>query len=152
MRTDESGVAGFLEDLPTLMFVLGGAALLVSSGLWTSTRLGEQDADRKLQELADRAADAIVNRLESISAGDSVPTFGSIEKAALPQFVSEVMDKAHFSLNISALHSNAYWWISFHSGSTGPITNTGFASRMINAQDGSGLILVCEVRLVVWRN
>jgi len=151
MRSDESGVAGFFEDLPVLAFVLCGVLLLVSSSLWVSAQLAGLRENERLEKLTDRAADMIVEVIGSSTTSYDVPTMQSIERSNLFEYLNDLLRSVHYALNISKRGGQSDWYVMVKDCFTCEVSQTAFASRLLNAIDGSGLVVVLEVRLIVWR-
>ena len=152
MRSDESGVAGFFEDLPVLAFVLCGVMLLVSSGLWTSGGLATLREDEQLQELASRSVERIVQRIESLTTTFETPMLEWMAQSNMSQLVEELLGSIHFSVNISSPHAANGWHMGFRDDCSGGITDTASASRLFNAQDSTGIVLGIGVRLIGWKD
>lgn len=150
MRSDESGVAGFFEDLPVLAFVLCGVMLLVSSGIWASARIAEQREDELLKRLAERAADAIVETIAPAATDFELPTLQSIDRSNLSEYIQSVLQTVHFLVNLSTEGTASGWSMLISDSYGGEVSHTASASRLLNVRDGFGLIVVLEVRLIVW--
>lgn len=150
MRSDESGVAGFFEDLPVLAFVLCGVMLLVSSGIWTSVHLAEQREDEQLKRLAERAIDAIVGTIAPAEMGFGLPTLQAIERSNLSEHVQGLLRAVHYLVNVSTRGATSGWSILLSDGRLGEVSHTASASALLNVRDDTGLIVILEVRLIVW--
>lgn len=150
MRTDESGVAGFFEDLPVLAFVLSGVMLLVSSGAWTSSQLAEQRADERLHELANRALASIIQEIGSLAPSDTPPMLQSIQQLDFLSLLRDSLGSVHFSVNLSALGQVQSWYKMANDENAGGVSNTASASCLLNAENESGSVLIVMVRVVVW--
>ena len=102
--------------------------------------------------MAERAVERIVQKIESLAPGYETPMLESIDQSDLSHFVRDLLDSTHFSVNISSPGRTDGWCVGFNDNHSGEVSNTAFASSLLNAQDFTGLVVVLEVRLIVWKD
>ena len=144
----EDGVAGFFEDLPVLMFVLIGASVLVMSGAWVA----RQNAIRQLEQELDDTADTVVRRVlgSILSKWGETPRVTSLLGLDLAAIVSEESRGHEYAFAIASLHPEPEVFVTANNGDPSRVVRTGFASALFNALDERGLVLILEVRAIVW--
>lgn len=149
MRADDAAVAGFFEDLPVLLFVLAGVSTLVLSGVMAAERASEKRLHSELDSAAERLLDSI---LMSLGAGEDIGNawISSVGSVNISRCSAQVLDGEACAVNFVQ-----YWpslqWLRSEAPSMGiPSTNTGYASRVLNAIEDNGLVGIIEVTVHVW--
>lgn len=147
MRRDESGIGGFVEDLPVLAFVLVGALALVSTSVWVAQERADARACLRADASAEGLLDAVLLRLsDGAECGISVPELRGLNASVVDGLAPEGFD---WMISILILHP---WVESIEVGdercASGP-TPFGYANRLINAKYGAGGCALVEVRCVV---
>lgn len=150
MKADDSGVAGFFEDLPVLMFVLVGVATLVLCGTWVSRSLNAIHDQEELDSLAENLVNSVMSRLLRPETPGLMPSVSSVQSVNVSDIASRVVGERHFVVAIIARYP-AYAWLNIGSDNDTALPDaTGYSSRLLNALDGSGRTTVIEVRAIVW--
>ena len=150
VKADDRAVAGFFEDLPVLMFILGGVSMLVFSGVWVSRTMAEQRVEEDLDRLAEDFVAHIMDELGCHGSADVLPTEESIKGLNLSAVALEVIGEKQFSAAILSLHPDSRWILAGGGDSLTTAIKTGYASRLFNAVSAGGLVCVLEVRVIVW--
>ena len=150
MRADRSGVAGFFEDLPVLMFVLSGVVALVLTSVFVSERMTADRMDGQLDAVAKRIVDSVASEMLFSCGPEVLPTVNSICAFDYSDLVSQLSDGRGFALSVFSLHPSFGCMLSICSDQSSAPRSTGYASELLNALDDNGLIMVLEVRVVVW--
>jgi hypothetical protein len=146
----EDGVAGFFEDLPVLMFVLVGVSVLVMSAAWAQQESVDRELDSELDDVARRVAESVVASFRSDCG--AVPRVASIEGKNLSPVV-ELPSGCHGCAATAAiLHPNPSVLATYLEGDVGEVLRTGYSRILFNAVDDHGLILILEVRIIVWQD
>jgi hypothetical protein len=150
MKADCDGVAGFFEDLPVLMFVLTGVFIVVAAGVWTSNLLEAQRMRDKLDALAEGLVNEVVLEVEAPLTGDSFPTVSTLSHLNLSHLASGVPSVHHCSIAIIERYPEVRWLVLW-SGETSDHPIQAFAAaKLLNAFDEHLMIVVVEVRAIVW--
>jgi len=150
MKADDAGVAGFFEDLPVLMFVLVGVAMLVLCGTWVSRSLDTIHYQEELDSLAQDLVSSVVSRLLRPETPGLIPSVSSAESTNISDIARGVVGERHFAIAI-IMRYPTYEWLNIGSDNdSAPPSATGYGSRLLNALDGSGRTTVIEVRAIVW--
>ncbi len=150
MKADDSGVAGFFEDLPVLMFVLVGVATLVLCGTWVSRSLNAINDQEELDSLAEDLVNTVMSRLLRPETPGLMPSVSSVHSVNVSDIASRVVGERHFVVAIIGRYP-AYAWLNIGSDNDTDLPDaTGYSSRLLNALDGSGRTTVIEVRAIVW--
>jgi len=150
MRADRSGVAGFFEDLPVLMFVLSGVVALVLTSVFVSERMTADRMDEQLDVVAKRIVDSVASEMLFSCGPDVLPTVASICAFNYSDMVSQLSDGRSFALSVFSLHPSFGCMFNISCGESSAPQSTGYASELLNALGDNGLIVVLEVRVVVW--
>lgn len=150
MRSDERAVAGFFEDIPITLIVLAGVALIVSSSVWSSARMAEDDRLEGLHAAAQRAANRFVKEIREQSSAVGLPELKWIESINLTALLLPILAPLCFSMNVS-LAGCQHWHVLVEEEGSTPATATGFAHEWFNAVTTEGAVVICEVRLIVWK-
>jgi hypothetical protein len=150
MRADRSGVAGFFEDLPVLMFVLSGVAALVLTSVFASERMAANRMDEQLDAVAKRIVDSVTSEMLFSCGPDVQPSVTAICAFNYSELVSQLSDGRGFALSILSLHPSFGRMLNISSDQRSMPRSTGYACGLLNAMDANGLSIVLEVRVVVW--
>jgi hypothetical protein len=150
MRTDRSGVAGFFEDLPVLMFVLSGVVALVLTSVFVSERMTSDKMNEQLDSIASRIADSVASEIRFSRGPDMLPSVSSIRAFNCSDEVSQLSDGRCFVLSVFSLHPSLGCLLNICSDQSRPPRSTGYASELLNALCDDGLSMVLEVMVVVW--
>ncbi len=146
MMRDDSGVAGFFEDLPVLAFVLGGIFLLISSSVWCHQITSERDAEARLQADADEYLDKFLATFT-----DGITPIGEFACKCEPLVSGLGSGFSGFLLNVSVVHPYPAIVITvLCDDKAGVCDMTAFSSGFLNAIDEARITLIVEVRLLVW--
>jgi hypothetical protein len=150
MNADCDGVAGFFEDLPVLMFVLTGVFILVAAGVWTSNALEAQRARDRLEALAEDLVNEIVLEVEARLGGESFPAVSALSNLNLSRLAVGVLSAHHCSVAMVERYPEVRWLVHWSDEtSDSPIQAIG-AARLLNALDDHLMVVVVEVRAIVW--
>ena len=150
MRADRSGVAGFFEDLPVLMFVLSGVVALVLTSVFVSGRMSADRLDKELDAAAKRIVDSVASEMLFSCGPDVLPTVTSICASDYSGLVSQLSDGRGFALSVFSLHPSFRCMLNISSDQISAPRSTGYASELLNALGDDGLSMVLEVRVIVW--
>jgi hypothetical protein len=150
MRADRSGVAGFFEDLPVLMFVLSGVVALVLTSVFVSGRMSADRLDKELDAAAKRIVDSVASEMLFSCGPDVLPTVTSICASDYSGLVSQLSDGRGFALSVFSLHPSFRCMLNISSDQSSAPRSTGYASELLNALGDDGLSMVLEVRVIVW--
>jgi len=150
MRADRSGVAGFFEDLPVLMFVLSGVVALVLTSAFVSERISADRLDDQLDTVAKRMVDSVASEMLFSCGPDVLPTVTSIRALNCSDHVSQLSDGRDFVLSVFSMHPSFGCLFSISSNQNSTPRSTGYASELLNALGDDGLCTVLEVRVIVW--
>lgn len=149
MRRDESGVAGFFEDLPVLMFVLAGTLTILISAINASSAKMLEERNRAIEAIAERSADIVVSELTSEHPGVPV-TVHSVCCTGLDSTLRDFLGTRGFCLSMVLVHPE-FRWLSPPPEQSHDIPEIAHAaSRLINALVDDGRLGVLAVRVVVW--
>lgn len=148
IRRDD-GVAGFFEDLPVLMFVLVGVSVLVMSAAWVQQESAERDLEIQLDDGARRLAEDVVASFRSC--WGFVPRVASIQGKNLSSVVALPSDGYGCAVSVAIIHTNPSVLATYAEGGLGEASVTGYARILFNAEDDCGLVLILEVRVIVWQ-
>jgi len=149
VKRDECGVAGFLEDLPVLMFVLAGTLAIVVSALGASKAVVSRDEDKELECLADRCAELLLSELLG-QHSEPVITVGSVCSTRLSKIVDEFLYERDFCMSILMVHPELKWLVQESGRSEEVPERACSASRLVNALTDDGRTAILEVRIIVW--
>jgi len=150
MRRDCSGVAGFFEDLPVLMFVLSGVVALVFTSVFVSVRTSADRLDEELDAIATRMVDSVTSEILYSCGPDVLPTVASVRALDYSNLVSHLSCGRGFALSVCSLHPLFACVFNVSSHQSGAPRSTGYASELLNALADNGLTVVLEVRAIVW--
>ena len=150
MKADCDGVAGFFEDLPVLMFVLTGVFIIVAAGVWTSNTLEAQRMRDRLEALAEGLVNEVVLETEARLGGESFPTVSALSHLNLSHLAGGVLPAHRCSIAIIERYPEARWLVHWPDETPdSPIQAVG-AARLLNAFDEHLMVVVVEVRAIVW--
>ncbi len=150
MRADESGVAGFFEDLPVLLIILAGVSVLVFSGATASEHLAEEKIESDLDALAGRFVASIRVSLMRDPSMDHA-SIAMVKSLNISRCSSDALDDECWSAAFVLLSPSNEWLRAESSPGIAPLTGTGYSSSLFNALLDDGLVGVIEVRILVWR-
>lgn len=150
MRTDRSGVAGFFEDLPVLMFVLSGVASLVLTSVFVSERIASAELGEQLDAIADRMVSSVSLEILRSCGADTVPSLAAVRSVNYSFLTAESCEGRSFALSVLSLHPSFSCLVNISCNRTGVPSSTGYASGLLNALADDGLVMVMEVRAIVW--
>lgn len=150
MKADCEGVAGFFEDLPVLMFVLAGVLVIVATSVWTSNMLDEGRTQDRLDALADQVMNELVLRIEQERGGVPYPTLSGLTSLNMSHVARCITSVHSCSVAIVERHPDARWLVQWSGGDSGLPTHVAGASKLLNALDERLMVVVVEVRVVVW--
>jgi hypothetical protein len=150
VRSDDSAIAGFFEDLPVLLIVLAGVATLVLSGVSASERLSRESAQRALDNTAARFVDSIMLSL-SKSLTDQHVSLSAIMSVNVSSCTSGVLCHESYRVAFVELYPEVRWLRVEPNAADLSGTDTGFASHLINTVMNDGAVGVVGVTAFVWR-
>ena len=150
MKADCDGVAGFLEDLPVLMFVLTGVFILVTAGVWTSDTLDAQRMRDRLEALAEDLVNEIVLETEARPGRESLSTVSALSRLNLSHLAGGVLSAHRCSIAIIERYPEVRWLVHWSDETPGPPIQAIGAARLLNAFDEHLMVVVVEVRAIVW--
>jgi len=150
MKADCGGVAGFFEDLPVLMFVLTGTFIVVAAGVWTSNTLEARRVQDRLEAVSEGLVNDIVLEIEARLGGESFPTVSALSNLSLSHLAGGVLSDHRCSVAIIERYPEVRWLVHWsYKTSDLPIQAVG-AARLLNAFDEHLMVVVVEVRAIVW--
>lgn len=150
MRAECDGVAGFFEDLPVLMFVLAGVASLVLTSVFASERIASATRADELEAIADRAVASVCSEMLTARGPDAPPSLASIRSMNCSELMRQAVEGRDFALSIVCLHPSLGRVLHLSSNGTDMPGQTGYASELVNALADDGLVVVVDVRVIVW--
>jgi len=150
MKADCDGVAGFFEDLPVLMFVLTGVFILVTAGVWTSNTLEAQRMRDRLKALAEDLVNEIVLETEARPGRESLSTVSALSRLNLSHLAGGVLSDHRCSIAIIERYPEVRWLVHWSDETPGPPIQAIGAARLLNAFDEHLMVVVVEVRAIVW--
>jgi len=146
MRSDEAAVGGFAEDLPVMVFVLAGVCMLVGSAVDAADRVEAGPGDE-----LELVAEMLVSEVIDAACVAALPTTAGLRSLNVSDCVHAIAascEGSHLSLrSVYPVPELLLSWGAF------PVERpeaTGSFSRLVNALDDEGLVIVVEVRAVVW--
>jgi len=148
MRSDDSAVGGFVEDLPVLFFVLGGVMMLMVTSTWASQQLVNSDLQRRL----DATAWSVLEELLEVIRGDTqdVPSTSHMNQSGLASAVIRCDIPCPFTVSIWERYPEQSLLSSRQSPGVEMCESSAHASRLMNAVNDRGLIVVLEVSVLVY--
>ncbi len=150
MRADCDGIAGFFEDLPVLMFILTGVFIIVAAGVWTSNTLESQRVRDRLEALSDKLVNEIILEIEARLGGESFLTLSALSNLNLSHLVDGVLPTHGCSIAVIERYPEVRWLVHLSDMTPdSPVQAVGDA-RLLNAIDESLMVVVVEVRVIVW--
>ena len=147
MRSDESGVGGFIEDIPVLVFVLGGVLTLVGTGAWAAAYHADCAKQDILRDLATDAIDRVLWTISLVPEGTR-----DIDAAALTNIseaFSGVPEEMGWLLSIDLLHPCSEQVLVLSSGCLENPAHTASESRLLNSEC-DGMCAMVRVTVIVW--
>jgi hypothetical protein len=150
MKADCVGVAGFFEDLPVLMFVLTGVFIVVAASVWTSNTLEAQRMRDRLEALAKGLVNEVVLEVEVRLGGESFPTGSALSHLNRSHLAGGVLPAHRCSIAVIERYPEVRWLVHWSDETPdSPIQAVG-AARLLNAFDEHLMVVVVEVRAIVW--
>ena len=146
---DESGVGGFFEDLPVLVFVLAGTCVMILSAVSVSDAIVSREKIKELEYLANRCADRVVSELVGAHPG-AVIMVESLCATRLCKVISDCLDGHGFRMGIAMVHPVFEWLLEASSASSAILESASSSSRLANGLTDEGYIAVLVVRIIVW--
>jgi len=150
MRKDDRAVAGFFEDLAVMVFVLAGVSLLISAYVWSSMIAQAQTEQERLDYLAEDFVTRVVSQAMETGEGPAGPSVSVLRGLDLPAVAQESLVGRCVAASISVLHPYHQLVISFSSTDPCDALLTGYSVELMNAVDEAGMVVISEVRCVVW--
>jgi len=148
MRSDQSGIGGFLEDLPVLVFVLAGVGVLLSASTWSSEMAARSQAAERLDEQAELVVEKVLVAL-SDGCGGYIGV-GGIPTVNLTDRLSEMPVGVSFLVTVEVVHPWAERLAEVEAGTIQAASDIGFATRLINMPAGDETVAVGKVTAIVW--
>jgi len=146
---DQSGVGGFFEDLPVLMFVLAGTVTVIVSATFSVEVLASQEADKALERLATRCVDLIVAEIMDGHGGVAVIA-GALCATKIDRALQDFLGDGEFFASIVMIHPESKRLCTIREAPTEIAGRASSASRMINVLVENGLTGIVVVRALVW--
>lgn len=146
---DRTGVAGFFEDLPVLMFVLAGTVTLVVSAVNVTETMGSYRKQEQLDGFAERSADLLLSELASDNPDVSV-IVGSLCCTRLRESVEGFLGEREFAITLVMLHPVLIFLYQDSVMAGNGCRMSSSASRLMNAATEDGREGILAVRIVVW--
>jgi hypothetical protein len=150
MKADCDGVAGFFEDLPVLMFVLTGVFIVVAAGVWTSNVLEVQRMRDRLEAQAEGLVNEVFLDIEARLGGESLPTLSALSNLNLSHVAGGVLPAHRCSIAIIERYPEVRWLVQWSDETSVSSIQAVGAARLRNAFDEHQMVVVIEVRAIVW--
>lgn len=148
MRIDDSGVGGFFEDLPVMLFVLAGVSSMIMTGVFAGEEISRAREKEELSFIAVHMADGLVSHCWP--AEERLPTLVHIRQLDIVDICRSLASGRHFAA-VMIMHHPGYELLCQGSDSVRePACDAGSATRLLNALDENGVIAIVEARVVVW--
>jgi hypothetical protein len=147
MRNDESGVGGFFEDLPVLVFVLAGVLCIMSTACWSTA---QSSVDGVIDTMQRRAAEVMDSLFMKVTRHTSVPSVNQIRSINLSGLVAPTDDGFLLHVSIWIIHPDLDRLASAGSWEPNEMRESVSSRRLLNALDESGRVVIGEARVVVW--
>lgn len=150
MRSDDTAVAGFFEDLPVLLIILAGVSTLVLSGATAGERLAELENQAELESLASRF---VISMAVSLATDPSVEhaSISSVRSLNISRCASDAIDAESWSAAVVLLSPSVIWLRAESRTDVEPTTCTGYSAMLLNVMMDDGVVGVVEVKALVWR-
>ncbi len=152
MWLDDNAVGGFFEDLTVLLFVLVGVSVVVAAGIWTAEDASETRADEELDLLAEDLLTEIMGKISPPEALSYAPTVDHIRGLDLPGIADAVRGDCGFCIGVTELYPEEVLLCSASRGLLEAVGDTGFAAGFVNALDPDGMVVMVEVKVLVWQS
>jgi len=149
MRRDDSGVGGFVEDLPVLFFVLGGVMMLVATSAWASQQLVDSDTQRQLDAIAWSVLERLLEAMRD--GAQDVLSASKMNQSGLTSAVLRCDIKCPLAVSVWERYPEQSLLASHQSAGVGMNATSAHASSLLNAVDDRGLTVVLEVTVFVYR-
>jgi len=146
MRSDETAVGGFVEDLPVMVFVLAGVCMLVGSAVDAADKVRAGPGD-ELELVAERLVVEVVDAACVVD----LPTVAGLRSLNISDCARAIAESCVGSyVSLRSLYPASDVLLAWGSFPVERPEETGSFSRLVNAVDDKGLVIVVEVRAVVW--
>ena len=151
MRLDEDGVAGFFEDLPVLIIVLGAVCILVMTATRISAEIISNDAFDRLQTVAESIIDRVRSEATQLAEVRGAPLLSSIVRLNLTDCAEAATLGGHaYKVVIAVLHPGIGSVVASAGRELPVSTCSAASSTLMNAIDESDRSIVIEARAMVW--
>ena len=148
MRIDDSGVGGFFEDLPVMIFVLAGVSSLIMTGAYASEEISRARESEELSFIAVHMVDGLVSHCRPVDG--AMPTLGHIRQLNASEICGSLASGRHFAAAMVLRHPGYELLCQGSDSVRGPACDAVSATRLLNALDENGVITIVEVRVVAW--
>ncbi|MBU1157919.1 MAG: hypothetical protein KKE24_01105 [Candidatus Thermoplasmatota archaeon] len=148
MYFDCDAVGGFTEDLPVLAIVISGVVLLMATAGWVGDALMSEETSRALELEVQEIADRFVLFLTSRS--DDLPLVESIRAGRDNLSIFHPDDEINCIITVIECFPECEVLQSIEHSDGGPVRETAFATRYINALDRYNRVAMLEVRVLEW--
>lgn len=151
MRADRNGFAGFFEDLPVLIIVLGGVCILVASSTRISAETLSGGAEDQLKMAADSIVRFVSSRVDDLRDVGGVPFLSAVARIDLTDCAEQAtLERCAFYVAIVILHPDSGVTISSAGHAPVAADRLAVSTELFNALDDSSRSLVVEIRAMVW--
>ncbi len=150
VRSDESAVAGFFEDMPVLLIILAGVAVLVISGTFAGERMRDARNQEELDVLASRFVDSVIMSMSADPYIEHV-SLSAIHSVNITRCATETFASESYKISFLLCYPNLERIRSASSLDEFLCEDTGYSSLMMNVVLNDGTIGVAEVSAIVWR-
>jgi len=148
MRIDDSGVGGFFEDLPVMIFVLAGVSSLIMTGAYASEEISRARESEELSFIAVHMVDGLVSHCRPVDG--AMPTLGHIRQLNVSEICGSLASGRHFAAAMVMRHPGYELLCQGSDSVRGPACDAVSATRLLNALDENGVIAIVEARVVAW--
>lgn len=146
VRSDEAAVGGFAEDLPVLMFVLAGVCMLVVSAV-NATQDAQGVPGPELEHRAELFAEGILD----VACVADIPTVSGLRSLNISDCLQPLAGDCTGSfVTVRSVYPTADTLLSWGSLPTERPDAAGCCSRLADALDDDGTVVVVEVTVIVW--
>jgi len=151
MRISEEGVAGFFEDLPVLMIILGAVSILVTTGARISEEIMSSEAEKRLTIMAGDIIDRIRSEIAGLGEIGTTPLLSSLARLNLTQYgCDSTLGRYSFRIVIAVLHPEVGQIVASAGQDLPGSTRAAVSCAILNAIDELGRSIILEARAVVW--
>jgi len=151
MRSNEAGFAGFFEDLPVMIIVLGGVFVLVLTATRISAETMSRSADERLKAVADSIIDRIESEANALDHPAGAPMLSALARLNLTE-CSEQSTRGNYAYRIVivVLHPDAGRVIALAGSTPSAEGRLAVSTALMNAMDESSSAAIVEIRAMVW--